>query len=185
MSQLGGFNWLDALVLFLLFASLLVGYTQGVLRQLIGLVALYVGAILGAQYHTLVGSWFRVFLTELPSRFVNGLAFFTIVIVVTSIVTVLALDAYQSFRVSIYPVFDHLGGAIVSLFTIVLAITLCLPVLSFTTLEMWPTMEPARLFVDEGLRNSNMLVLFETLKPLLLSALSPWLPGGLPSIFNL
>jgi uncharacterized membrane protein required for colicin V production len=182
---LGGFNWLDALVLLLLFSSLLVGYIQGVGKQLVGLVALYVGAILGAQYHTVVAGWYRMFLSELPSRFINGLAFFTIVIVVTSIVTVIALDAYQSMRFSVYPVADHLGGAVVSLFTIVLAITLCLPVLSFTTLEMWPTMEPARLFVDDGLRNSSMLVLFETLKPMMLSALSPWLPGGLPSIFNL
>ncbi len=185
MSSIGGFNWLDFMLLFLLFASLLVGYAQGVLRQLIGLGALYVAAILGAQYHTLVAGWFRAFLVDLPPRFVNGLAFFTILVVVTAVVTVLALDVYQSMKFNVYPVFDHLGGSIVSLFTIVLAITLCLPVLSFTTLEVWPSMEPARQFVDNGLRNSSMLVLFENLKPLMLSILSPWLPGGLPSIFNI
>ncbi len=180
-----GFNWLDALLLGLLFASLFVGYTQGLFRQLIGLAALYVAAILGAQYHTLLAGGFRMFLTDLPSRFVNGLAFFTIVIFVTSFVTVLALDAYQSLRLSIYPVLDHLGGSVISLITLVLAITLCLPVLSFAALEVWPTMEPARQFVNEGLNTSNMLVVFESLKPLLLGAMSPWLPGGLPSIFNI
>ncbi len=185
MSLPGGFNWLDVLLLLLLFASLVVGYAQGVLRQLIGLAALYVAAILGAQYHVLVGNAFRMVLTQVPSRFINGLAFFTIIIVVGGLVSLLALDAYQSIRLSIYPVIDHLGGSVVSLCTLVLAITLCLPVLSFTTLEMWPTMEPARLFVVDGLRTSNLLVLFETLKPLLLGLLRPWLPGGLPSIFNI
>jgi uncharacterized membrane protein required for colicin V production len=182
---LGGFNWLDALLLLLLFVSLLVGYTQGLMRQLIGLAALYVAAILGAQYHTLLGGGFRTFLTELPSRFINGLAFFTIVIFVTSLVTWLMLDAYQSIRLSLYPVLDHLGGSVASILTTVLAITLCLPVLSFAALEMWPSMEPARLFVNDGLNASRMLQVFESLKPLLLSVLSPWLPGGLPSIFNI
>lgn len=182
---LGGFNWLDALLLFLLCASLLVGYTQGLVRQTIGLAALYVAAIIGAQYHVLLGGGFRTFLTELPSRFVNGLAFFTIVILVTSVVAWLALDAYQAIRLNLYPVLDHLGGSVVSVLTTVLAITLCLPVLSFTTLEVWPSMEPARQFVNDALNTSSMLQVFESLKPLLLSALSPWLPGGLPSIFNI
>ncbi len=185
MSQFGGFNWLDGLLVVLLFSSLLIGYTQGLLRQLIGLAALYVAAILGAQYHVLLGGGFRMLLTNVPSRLVNGLAFFTIVIFVTVLVTALALDAYHSLRPSLPAVIDHLGGGVVSLLTVVLAITLFLPVLSFTALEMWPTMEPARQFVNSGLNASKLLAIFVSLKPLLLSTLSPWLPGGLPSIFDI
>ncbi len=185
MGLLPGFNWLDVLLVMLLFVAMFVGYAQGVMRQIINLAALYVAAILAAQYHLLVAAGIRSILVDLPSRFVNGFAFFVIVIVVTSIVGWLATDAYQSMRLNIFPVVDHLGGGVVALFTTIVAITLVLPVLSFTSLEVWPTAEPARQFIHEGLITSNMLQVFESLKPYMLGALGPWLPGGLPSIFNI
>ncbi len=183
--SLSQFNWLDVLIVGLLFLTMFVGYAQGLLRQVINLAALYVGAILGAQYHLLVAAGIRTVLVDLPSRFVNGLAFFTIVIFVTMLVSWLALDAYHSMRLNVFPVVDHIGGGVVALLTMLLAITLCLPVLSFTALEVWPTAEPARQFINEGLETSSMIQVFESLKPLVLGALGPWLPGGLPSIFNI
>ena len=41
--------WLDVVILFLLVLGLGIGYAQGLVRQAIGLAALYIGAILGAQ----------------------------------------------------------------------------------------------------------------------------------------
>ncbi len=185
MTLLGGFNWLDGLLVFMLFASLTIGYGQGLLRQSMGLAALYIGAILGAQYHTVLANGIRYVFYGVPPRFVNGLAFFIILVLVTALVSWLAFDAYQATKISLFPVVDHLGGSVVGLLTALVTISLCLPVLSFTALEVWPTAEPARLFINEALDGSRMLVVFETLKPVLLSALIPWLPGGLPSIFNL
>ncbi len=185
MGLMAGFNWLDILLLLLLFLAMFVGYAQGVMRQVINLAALYVAAILAAQYHLLLAAGIRSVLVDLPSRFVNGLAFFIIVIVVASIVGWLALDAYQSMRLNIFPAIDHLGGGVVALITTIVAITLVLPVLSFTSLEVWPTAEPARQFIHDGLTSSNMLQVFESLKPYMLGVLGPWLPGGLPSIFNI
>jgi hypothetical protein len=60
-----------------------------------------------------------------------------------------------------------------------------MPVISFATGEPWPWSEATRQFVVSGIQSSHVLPLFDQLKPLLLSALRPWLPAGLPALFNL
>ena len=185
MGLLGGFNWLDVLVLAALIIGLGVGYAQGMLRQMIGLAALYVGAILGAQYYTIIASIIRHVFNNAPARFVNALGFFTILFIVTSLLNWLAYDAYRSTHLKIFPLIDHLGGSILGLITAVIAISIFLPIVTFGAMEPWPWAEPTRLLINTGLQTSRLLPVFDLFKPGLLNALGPWLPGGLPSIFNL
>lgn len=185
MNVLGVFNWLDAILVVLLCVGLAIGYSQGLLRQVMGLAALYIGAILGAQYFSLVANGIRLVFYSIPGRFVNGLAFFIILVSVTTLVNWLARDAYQSTKMSVFPAFDHLSGSIAGLITTFTAISLCLPVFIFATAEVWPWAEQTRLDIVTELNTSRMLVVFDSLKPTLLNTLGPWLPGGLPSIFNI
>ncbi|MBI4787274.1 MAG: CvpA family protein [Chloroflexi bacterium] len=185
MGFLGGFNWLDVLVLFALIIGLGVGYAQGMLRQMIGLAALYVGAILGAQYYTVIAGAIRFVFNNAPSRFVNALGFFAILLIVTSLINWLAFDAYRSTNLKLFPIIDHLGGSILGLITTVIVISLFLPIVTFGAAEPWPWAEQTRLLIVAGIQTSRLLPIFDLFKPGLLNALGPWLPGGLPSIFNL
>lgn len=185
MSLLGGLNWLDLFILITLIVGFGVGYVEGLLRQVIGLGALYVGAIIGAQYFTVVAGWIRVIFSQAPSKFVNALAFFIILGVVTSVINWLFFDAYRSTRLRLFPLIDHLGGIVLGLVTTAITIGLALPVITFAVGEPWPLAEPTRFLVIEGLQTSRLLPVFDLLKPSLLDALGPWLPGGLPSIFHL
>lgn len=185
MSLLGGLNWLDLLILVTLIVGLGIGYVQGLLRQVIGLAALYVGAILGAQYFTVVAGWIRVIFSQAPSKFINALAFFIILGVVASVINWLFFDAYRSTRLRLFPLIDHLGGSWLGFATTVITISLALPVITFAVGEPWPLSEPTRFLVSAGLQTSRLVPVFDLLKPSLLDTLGPWLPGGLPSIFNL
>jgi hypothetical protein len=104
---------------------------------------------------------------------------------VSSIINWLAFDAYRSTQIRLVPLLDQLGGTIVALVTITISLSLLLPVLSFATGEPWPWSEATRQFVLTGLQTSHVLPFFDQLKPLLLGALNPWLPAGLPALFNL
>ncbi|MDE3091233.1 MAG: CvpA family protein, partial [Chloroflexota bacterium] len=180
-------NWLDFLIFFLIIAGMAIGYAQGLLRQVIGLAALYIGAVLGAQYFSVIGDWIRMFSFQSASssRFLNAFSFFVILILVSSIINWLAYDAYRSTKLRIFPLVDQLGGTVVGLATAMIALSLVLPVLAFATNEPWPWSESTRLFVIGGLQSSRLIVIFDEFKPLLLNALAPWLPAGLPALFSL
>lgn len=186
MNLIGGFNWLDILIFFLIIMSMAVGFAQGLLRQVIGLAALYIGAILGAQYYTVIGDIIRTLSLQTSSnRFLNAFSFFVILIFVTSVINWLAYDAYRSTRIRLVPLIDQLGGTLLGLATMMILLSIVLPVISFSTSEPWPWSETARQFILDGLGTSHLLPIFDNFKPLLLNALRPWLPSGLPSLFDL
>src|SRR5512141_1721050 len=108
MGLLGGLNWLDLVILILLLVGLGIGYAQGLLRQVMNLAALYIGAVLGAQYYTIVAGWFRIFFDNPPPRLINAIGFVLILILVSSLINWLANDAYRSTPLRFYPLFDHL-----------------------------------------------------------------------------
>ncbi len=186
MNLIAGFDWLDFLIFFLIIVSMGIGFATGLLRQVISLAALYIGAILGAQYYTVIADRIRSFAPQTSGdRFLSAFAFLVILIVVSSVINWLANDAYRSTQIRLVPLVDQLGGTIVALVTVTITLSLLLPVLSFATGEPWPWSEPTRQFVLAGLQSSRVLPLFDQVKPLLLSALTPWLPAGLPALFNL
>lgn len=182
--NLGGINWLD-LVLFLAgIVGLGVGFAQGLLRQVIGLAALYIAAILAAQYFNPAGNFLRSILFQPTSRFLNALAFLIIIGGVWLIVTWLAFDAYQNTKIRLFPLLDHLGGSLLGLVSIIVAITFILPVINFAVSEPWPGNETLRFIIVAAVKTSRLVPIFDALKPMILSALGPWLPFGLPSIFT-
>jgi uncharacterized membrane protein required for colicin V production len=186
MNLIAGFNWLDFLFFFVIIVSMAIGFATGLLRQVIGLAALYIGAILAAQYYTVISDFIRRLAEQSSStRFLNAFAFFVILIAVSSVINWLAYDAYRSTRIRLAPLVDQLGGTILGLVTIAITISLVLPVISFATGEPWPWSEATRQFVIGGFKTSHALPIFDQVKPFLLSALRPWLPAGLPALFNL
>ncbi len=183
--NLGGLNWLDLVLLLVAIISLGVGFAQGMLRQIIGLAALYIATILGAQYHNPVSNFIRAILFQPTSRFLTAIAFFIIVIAVWSLITWLAFDAYRDTKIKLVPLIDQFGGSVLGLTTTIVTLTLILPVVAFAVTEPWPGNEALQFAISTGLRTSRLVPLFDALKPMILSTLGPWMPLGLPSIFNL
>ena len=186
MNLIAGFNWLDFLMFLLIVGGMAVGFATGLLRQIIGLAALYISAILAAQYYTVISDFIRKLAEQSSStRFLNAFAFFVILIVVSAVINWLAYDAYRSTRIRVAPLVDQLGGSLLGLVTMAITISLVLPVIQFATGEPWPWSEATRQFVIVGFETSHSLPIFDQVKPFLLNALHPWLPAGLPALFNL
>ena len=183
--NLGGFDWVDLIILALIIASLAVGFAQGMLRQMIGLAALYLAMVLAAQYYIPLGNFIRAIMFQPTSRFLNVISFFIILVAVWSLIIGLAFDAYSSTKLRLLPLVDHLGGSILGFASVIVALTLVLPVISFMVGEPWPGNESVRSTIDLGMQVSRLVPIFASIKPEILAWLAPWLPMGLPSIFNL
>lgn len=182
---LAGFNWMDLIIVLIAVFSLVIGYVQGMLRQFVWLAALYIAMILGAQYHSLVGSWIRALTFQThPSRIVNVVAFLIIVIVVSFLLSWLASDAYPTEKLKLFPLVNQIGGSILALATTVAAISILLWVIRFSVGEPWPGNEAIRFALTSGLQTSLLVPFFDELKGPLLETIKLWLPT-LPSLFNL
>src|SRR5574341_756288 len=178
MPSFGGFNWFDLLILILLTLGVAIGYAPGVVRQIMGIAALYIATILAAQYFFVVAGWIRFVFTNAPIRIANALAFFIILSATLALINYLAADAYSSTRLEMFPLLDSFGGGTLGLATTFISIIVALPVLAFATSEPLPFLEPTRLLIAQGLEASRFVPLFASLKPALLNVLAPWLPGG-------
>ncbi len=185
MPTIGGFNWFDILIYILLGFGLTLGYTQGLLRQIIGLAALYIATIIATQYFIPFAAFLRSSFFLADSRLLSSVAFFVILLGVTAIINFLAADAYRLTKLRMFPLIDHLGGSVLGLVTIVITMTLILPIVIFVTSESLPYVDPIRSGITQGMQTSRLMPFFQVIKPIVLNAITPWIPGGLPSIFSL
>ena len=186
MNQIAGFYWLDFLIFFLVIASMAIGYTQGLLRQVIALAALYIGTVLGAQYYAVVSSWIRAVLFDpTANQFQDAFAFFVILVVVSSIINWLAYDAYRATKLQFSPLVDQLGGVLLGLVTVMIFISIAHPIVAFATTEAWPWGDSVRQYINLGMRYSRVLPIFDALNPALSASVGFWMHTSLPPFFNL
>lgn len=181
-----GYNWLDFVLIMLLLIGMATGYAQGMLRQVIGLAALYVGAVVATQYFQVVSRTATGVLRTTPDQLTNAVAFFVILLVVVAVINFLAFDAYRVTRLHIFPLLDHMGGMVIGLVSMWIIISLVVNVLMFATgASSWADIENARLVLRNGLVTSVMVPVSGSTLPLIISSIRPWLPGGMPAIFDL
>jgi hypothetical protein len=97
----------------------------------------------------------------------------------------LAADVYPSGKIKIFSLVNQIGGSILALVTLIVMLTLALAILDFSIGEPWPGNETLRSNIVSGLESSGFVLNLRAIKKPLLDTIIPWLPGGLPSIFNL
>lgn len=183
-NPLSAFNWLDIVIFLILILSLGIGFMQGILRQVIGLAAFYIAITLGAQYHYALSDFIRRLLFQRTSPLLNSIAFFVIIVVVWLLISWLAFDAYRSTKIRFAPLLDQLGGSIISVATTIAALALILPVVKLMVSEPWPGAESAHQVFSMALNTSALVKQLVLLKGQLINAIAPWMPYGIPAIFD-
>jgi uncharacterized membrane protein required for colicin V production len=186
MPSVGIFNWFDVVIFLVVAGGLLVGYSQGLLRQVVGLAALYLATIVATQYYIPFSNFIYGMLFLNPSRFVNVVSFLVIFFGISALINVLAADAYQMTKLKLFPTIDQLGGAFLGLVTTVILLGLFIPILQFVSVEPLPYIDSVRATLVDGIANSRFVPAFLAIRHDLLNTIAPWLPNGqIPSIFNL
>lgn len=178
-------NWLDFLLFLTLLAGVTVGLLQGLLRQVMNLGAMYLGAILAAQYFHVFGKLLESQLVTTPGALLNAIAFFVVMFAVTGLLNFLSYDAYKNTKLSLFPALDRFGGMLLGLVAGWIIVTIAVSLVAFaTSTQYWPSAENFRQVLKEGIRGSQLASIAEMTLPGILNALKPWLPFGIPSIFS-
>ncbi len=142
---------------------------------------------MATQFFQPTSRFFGDLLNEPPTTLTNALAFFGIFFLVLSIVNFLALDAYKSTKIRLIPIFDHIGGMLLGVVSMWIILTIATNVLSFAVNTQGWTGSAAGMqaFLKNGLDNSRIAELTASTLPMIVATIRPWLPTGLPALFEL
>lgn len=176
-------NWFDLVLFALLIGGLAVGYSQGLWRQVLGLAAMYLGAIVASQYYFSLGAALQGSMKTTPGLALHAVAFFIIMFLVMAILNYFALDATKMIT-RLPSLIDHLGGMVLGLAATWILLTVIVSILPVMTISEWPGAEGAREVISVGVRDSILAHTVQSNLPMVLSSLKPWLPGGIPNIFS-
>lgn len=179
-----GINLADIAIILVLMSGMVLGFSQGLIRQLIGLGVLYIAAVLATQYYPPLAHWLNTMLkSNTPTRAVDGIAFFSVAVPVTLVLNYLSYDTYKTTYLRKFPVLDRFGGLLLGFISIVVVISLTVPILVFMLNEPWVSNDTLRIAMRDGMQYSQLAKYSELVKPSLVSIISPLLPGSIPAIF--
>jgi len=121
---IGSLTLADGVLVALFALAFFVGYTQGVLRQLLGIGVFLVAFIIGAYLRSPVGTWLASNWTWLPAEFSAMVAFIASFLVVLGVLT-LTVEVYYE-RVMLaprYAVIDELAGGVLAVLVALLVLS--------------------------------------------------------------
>ncbi len=176
-------SWLDMVMVFGLVGSIGFGFHQGLLRQIVLLVAIYVATVLSAQYHERLTELLVVYFPS-SMEIAQVLAFLMLAVTFTVIATWLIWSAYRQTRLPSVVMLDEAGGAALGGLIGVFVIGLTVALAQYATQAPWPGSNPIRDMLHTGLINSSLEDLFSSSLPLIQAAIRPWLPSGIPLILG-
>lgn len=184
---MGGFNWLDTAIIILLLTGMVIGFRQGLIRQLIGFAALYAALVLATEFFRGVSQVAGDALNTAPNTLTNAAAFFLVLFVAMGIINFFGQDAYKSTKIHLVPFLDQITGLVLGVVSMWIILSIAMNVIMFAVnTQAWPgTAEIARNILKDGIEESRISPIASSTLPMIVSTIRPWLPGGLPAIFDL
>jgi membrane protein required for colicin V production len=102
-------NWLDIVIILLLLCAAWEGWKEGAVAQILGLVALVLGVVLGWKYCFEIGSWMG-----LEGNIALGAGFLTVLVAVILVVSLVGRLTCGLCRIVGLGIFDNILGALFS-----------------------------------------------------------------------
>lgn len=175
-------SWLDVAMVVTLVASIGFGFHQGLLRQLLLLLAIYVATVLSAQYHEVLAGIIKTAIPSSSLEVARIVAFVTLGVATTLVVTWAVWRAYRETRLPSVFVLDRVGGAALGGLIGVIIIGITIPLLRYALQAPWPEGSAIKYALHVGFLNSSLEALFLSPLPLIQTTLAPWLPSGIPQL---
>lgn len=183
---MSSFNWLDLILIFMLLVGMAIGYAQGLVRQLIGLAAVYIALVIATQFFVSLTQLVTSVTLSQPNTLSNALSFFAIALLTLFVLNLLGQDAYRQLKFKLPALLDHLAGIFLGVASMWIILTVVVNVLTFAAnTQAWGNAEGYRVILNNGLTYSRIAEVTASTLPMIVATIRPWLPGGLPAIFDL
>ena len=177
-------NPFDVLIVFVLLGGVALGFIRGLVRMILSLVVLYVGAVLATAFYIVAGGWVnRMF--GLPRKTSEGLTFLLILVLTSVVLNFILRRTYKDTELPGVRQIDQLGGMIIGFFLTCIWIGFGILVLAFLLGTEVTAGEGYRQSLISYFRSSNLIPVFYDFLSVALTTLRPWMPKGLsPELFT-
>ena len=176
-------SWFDVLAVGIMVGCIALGMRTGFLRQAFLLLAMYISAVLAAQYYAHISGFARMVAPASNPQMTDVLSFIFLFALFTLVVTLLIWAGYRETRLPGLPLVDNLGGALFGIVGGMFAIALTIMLATYTISAPWPEGSAVKYALSIGLGNSALEPVFSLPMPLFQGALRPLMPANIPFIF--
>jgi uncharacterized membrane protein required for colicin V production len=174
-----GINPFDVIIIVILLGGVFIGMLRGLVRMVLNLLVLYVGAVLAVTFHIPLANYvYRIF--AFPSRLSVSLSFVLILIVTYIVLTFIIRRTYKETELPGIRQLDQLGGLVVGFLVTALWIGFGLLVISFFLSTAPVDVQGVQKNLITYFRRSAMVDVFYRFLPVALATLRPWMPKGIP-----
>jgi uncharacterized membrane protein required for colicin V production len=174
-------SWLDIVMVLVLLGSMAFGLRQGMLRQLILLLSIYLGTVVAANYYPQVGDFLVSTIATSASVEMAGIVAFVALLIVCTFVLIAAFwSAYRQTKLPSSYMLDEVGGTVLGALVGIVLVNLLLAV-AWQVLETpWPDGIGFTAFLQSGLVESSLKGAFSVPMPLIQASLRPLIPADVP-----
>lgn len=193
---------LDVFIVLAIAGGSLNGLRIGAGRQVISLIILYMSTVLTTRFYRLLLPYIKRLLSDAPAAIVESVVFLVILLLVFGLLSLLILGfalgqqkerrgtGYNWKRPmdttgqSLAGTLNHLGGIAVGFVTVCVWIGIGLLIYNFIINSAWAEWENYRRRLLQDYQVSTLVPVFRVFLPYVLRTIEPWLPGGLPAMFQ-
>ncbi len=183
---MAGFNWVDIFLIIMLLFGMVVGYRQGLIRELLGLAAIYVSLVIATQFFVPLSLVVSQVTLNPPNTLTNAISFFFILFVGIFVLNLLGQDAYRQLRFKLPSIIDNVTGMFLGVASMWIVISVVVNVLTFAiNTQAWGNAEGYRLILSKGITESLISEVTGSTLPMIVATIRLWMPGGMPALFDL
>jgi uncharacterized membrane protein required for colicin V production len=175
----------DLMLFLVIIVSMFMGFSQGVIRQVLNLGAIFFGLLVAATYQPRVARWFEMLVGPTNDFVRNTMMFILVVLVVWILFNVAVYFAFKETKLQTGQTLDRLLGLVLGLASGFVWCAILLMIIGFMTRTAWPEeYDGLRQMFATGLESSILRPTFLSIIPPLANAIKSLVPNGaLPPIF--
>lgn len=174
-------NPFDVLIGLALLAGIALGFVRGLVRMALILLVLYIAVVLAMSFYTVLGGWIFYLSDRAMHRTSAELVAFALILILTTVLLNFVLSrTYKDTELPGVRQVDQLGGMVFGFLVTCTWIGLTIVALAFALNATDATSSRLRDNLLAFYHGSNLIPVFTKALPLIVAALRPWMPKGLP-----
>lgn len=176
----------DVIIIFALLFSLAIGFSSGLVRQVINVLGLYFGLVFASYYHSPIIKWVRENFGQAESFGRETFLFFLVWGVVWGFINLGAHVSFRNQKPRFLPaIVDKLAGAFLGILIGLVFVIMGTLLLAYGTSIEWAEYDGLRILIADAIQKGILpRLLVGRYLPYLAALIEPWVPTGLPVFFT-
>lgn len=177
-------NILDIFIVVIILVTFLWGFKVGLIRQLLGLAALYIGIVIAVLGYESLGNAMKAMSPGFTVDASYAVAFLLITLVVTAILIGVTYAIYQHTTLPALGMFDQILGGFAGLLSGLLLLGMLMLVLHYGLLVDWGTANGTRDSLRIAQESSFLKPVLTQVSDLVVAFIRPWTANRTPAILD-